>query len=551
MRFLHARQAPAAIIASGAFVAFVVILYLGRDLTTFLYDEWNFVLNRREWDLDTFLRPHNEHLSAAPAVVIKLMFATIGAAPYWPYRVMLALLVVGLGVLVYVYAVPRLGRELALVPGLLTMLVGAGGQDIIWPFQIGFGLSILGGVTLLLCLDRGTPRAEWWASGWILLALASSGVGVAVLAAAVVDVLLHRNRRERAMRILALPVVLYGLWYANYNAAQFERGNLLLAPQYVVDALGGAVGALVGLGPSYYAMLALALAGFVAWAWMRAERPPLRLLTVLSMPLAFWLLTALGRADDAQPTTSRYLLPGAIFVALAACEALRGLRLPQRAAVPAAVLVAFASVSHVIALRTEAKGQFDGFTSHVRAELAALSLAREAGPIAADFRPDATRAPDIVAGRYFDAVKDLGDPIPDPVRTLADSFLGPRQTADAVYMAALGVRVAPHGAPARGGPAPVVVAGRPRAAGSSCLIVPRGRPVVFELPPGGLALRTGGPQLKTGVGLRRWGSAFYAIKAPPPGAWGTIVIGRDHDPKPVQVQIEPPADARVCALPGG
>ena len=550
-RLLHARRTPELVMALGAFVSFVVILYLGRHLSTFLYDEWNFVLNRRGWDVDTLLRPHNEHLSLAPVLVLKSFFGTIGAAPYWPYRVALALLVVALGVLVYLYAVPRVGRWLALVPGLLTVLVGAGGQDIIWPFQIGFCLSVLGGVMLLFCLDRGTARAEWWASAWILLALASSGVGVAVLAAGVVDVLLHPDRRARAMRILALPVVLYGLWYANYNVAQFERENLLHAPQYVVDALGGAVGALVGLAPAYYPVLALAFVALVAWGWLRAERTPLRLLTVASLPLAFWLLTAIGRADEMQPTTSRYLLPGAVFVALVSCEALRGVRLPPRAAVPLAALVLYASFAHVVALRAEAKGQFDGFTSHLRAELAALSLANEAGAIDPGFRPDPVRAPDIVANRYFDAVNDLGDPIPDPVGTLADSFLGPRQSADALYVTALGLTVRPSGAPPPGGPPPTVVDGRPRPAGSSCVIVAGGHPVVFELPPGGVALRSGGPQLETGVGLRRWGSAFYAIEAPPPRAWGSLAIRRDREPKPLQVQINAPADVRVCGLPGG
>jgi hypothetical protein len=534
----------------GAFAAFVVILYLGRNLSTFLYDEWSFVLNRRGWSLDTFLVPHNEHLSAAPVLVFKLLFKTVGASPYWPYRVVVALLTVGIGVLVYVYAVPRLGREVALVPGLLTVLVGAGGQDIIWPFQIGFGLSVLGGLVLLLCLDRRTAKAEWWASGAILLALASSGIGIAVLAAGGVDVALHPARRRRGTRILALPVLLYGAWYVNYNVAKLQRDNLLLAPQYLIDSLGGAVGALIGLSVGYYSVLAIAFVALVTWGWMRTERPPLRLVTVLTLPLAFWLLTAVGRAEDMQPTTSRYLLPGAVFVALVACEALRGVRVRQRAALPAVVLVLFSSVTHVFALRVEAKGQFNGFTSDVRAELAALSLAREAGPINPRYVPDPVRAPDIVTGRYFAAIEDVGNPIPDPVGTLARSFLAPRQSADAVYVRALDIRVRSSRSVRRGGPRPVIVEGEGRPVGSSCVIVRARRPVVFVLPPGGLALRTSGARLETGVGLRRWGAAFYAIPAAPPGRWGSIVIGHDREHRPVEVQFNPPKDGRACGLPG-
>lgn len=544
-RLVRTRRWPDVVMGAGALVAFVLILYVGRHLTTFLYDEWNFVLNRRSWDLHTILRPHNEHLTAVPTLVFKLFFETIGAAPYWPYRVAIALLVVGLGIAVYVFAVPRLGRETALVPGLLTLLIGGGAQDIIWPFQLGFGLSVLGGIVLLSCLDRGTRRAEGIAGVAVAIALASSSVGLAVLACAIVDVSLRPDRRARALRILALPIVLYGGWYAQYHAAQFSRDNLLAAPQYAIDAAGGAVGALLGLPPGYYPILALLFVGLIAWGWLRPEVPPLRLITIISLPFAFWLLTAIGRAHDAQPTASRYLLPGAIFVALALCEVLRGVRFPPRAALLGAVLVLFASWTHVVALRAEARAQFDGFTSHVRAQLAALSLARETGgAIDPAVRPDPVRAPDIVVGTYFETVDDIGDPIPDPVATLATSFVGPRGSADATYFGVLGAAVRPGSSPARGGAPPEVVEGAARPAGS-CVVAPGGRKVVVALPRGGLALRTAGPG-RADVHLRRWGPEFVQLNGLDRNVWGAVSFGRDRDPTPVQVLIEGKGDVRAC-----
>lgn len=41
---------------------------------TFQYDEWNFVLNRWQLSLDTFLRPHNSHLSVFPAAIFLFCF---------------------------------------------------------------------------------------------------------------------------------------------------------------------------------------------------------------------------------------------------------------------------------------------------------------------------------------------------------------------------------------------------------------------------------------------------------------------------------------------
>ena len=158
------------------------------------------------------------------------------------------------------------------------------------------------------------------------------------------------------MRLLAIPAVLYGLWYLSYDVANFRRDNLLVSAQYFVDAIGGGVGALLGLSAGYHAVLALALVVLIGWGWMRPGPPRPRLLTVVTLPVAFGLLTGIGRAQDMQPTTSRYLLPSAIFGALVACEALRGTRFPPRAAPLALALVAFASWTHVSALRTEATG---------------------------------------------------------------------------------------------------------------------------------------------------------------------------------------------------
>ena len=546
-RPLRERISPKLVMVVGAAIAFVVILYLGRHLTTFLYDEWLVFIHRREWSRDTLLLPHNEHLVALPLLIFKLLFETVGAAPYWPYRVVMALLVVLLGVLVYVYASPRIGPRAALVPGLLTVLVGGGGQDIVWPFQMTLVLPVIGGIVLLLLLDRGTPRAEWWASGAILLSLASSGVGLAVLAAGIVDVLAHPDRLRRAMRLLAIPGVLYGLWHASYNVAVFRRDNLLGAPQYVVDAAGGAAGALVGLSPSYYVVLASALAVLVVWAWMRPVVAPLRLLTVVTLPGAFWLLTALGRAHEMEPAGGRYLLPGAIFVALVACEALRGVRFSSRAAPVAIVFVVVASWSHVAALRTEARAQLEGYTSDVRAELAALSLARRAGPIAASFRPDPLRAPDIFAGTYFEAVDDLGEPVPDPAGTLARSFSGPRQSADRTFFAALRVRVARVASPRLGDVGPAVVEGAARSGGGVCVVVPGGGSAVLRLPPGGLAMRARGPG-RAMVALRRWGPEFTPIHGLDPRVWGVVAIGRDRERErtPVLLRVGSPSDVRVC-----
>ena len=537
-------MSPDVVMGVSAAAAFALILYLGRNLTTFFYDEWSIFVDRQRWDVDTFLVPYNEHFSAVPIAIFKALYETVGAAPYWPYRLVLALSVIGCAVLVYRFAIPRVGKTAALVPGLLTLIIGS--DDLTWPWQLGFTLPVLAGVALLLCFDRGTARAEWAGGALVLLALASSGVGLAVLATAAVSVLAQPDRLRRGLRLLAVPVVLYGAWDLGYQTAEFQRENLLAAPQYAADAAGAAVGALVGLSAPYWPALALGLAALVAWGWLRSERRG-QYLTIVSLPCALWLVLALGRAHDHMPAQARYLLPGAVFVAVVACEALRDIPFSRRAGDLVAAVVVFAGWNHVTALRDVAHAQF-GHTSVVRAQLAAMSLARQAGPIAPGFQPNAFSAPFVVAGPYFAVVDRVGDPIADPVATIADSFHLPRDAADVAYFSSLAAGVRPVAArPPSGSVPPRAMGGSSRLASPACLIVAAGRTAVVRLAAGGLALRASRSGV-TRIGVRRWGSPFVPVSGTRADGWGVLAVRRDRDPTPVAVSIGGDGDVRACTI---
>jgi len=74
------------LVCSGA-----LLLYLARH-GTFVADEWTFIGERMTPSLDTWLRPHNEHLSLLPVVAYELLFAAFGLATHLPYTALLILL---------------------------------------------------------------------------------------------------------------------------------------------------------------------------------------------------------------------------------------------------------------------------------------------------------------------------------------------------------------------------------------------------------------------------------------------------------------------------
>ena len=115
-------------------VAAAAFFYYETRGTTLWVDEWDWAQNRRGWDLDTFLRPHNGHLSLVPVAIYKLLFATAGLTHYAPYRIVLIaahLLCVGL---VFVYASRRVGSYLGVIAAALILFLGPAWQNILSPF---------------------------------------------------------------------------------------------------------------------------------------------------------------------------------------------------------------------------------------------------------------------------------------------------------------------------------------------------------------------------------------------------------------------------------
>lgn len=550
-------RAPRVAMAALGLAAFVLIMYAGRHLNTFLYDEWNFVLNRRGVSFDTFFRPHNEHLSAVPVLVFKAMFQVVGLDTYWPYRVLVALLVVLSGVLVWVLARPRVGPWWALVPATLVLVVGPGADDIIWPFQIGFDGAVACGLGMLVCFDRQSRRADILASFLIFVALFSASVGLAVLAAAVIEVLL-RPTRWRRLWVVAIPIVLYGAWYQHYSAAVFKPGNIILTPHFIADAAAQALAALVGLDAAWGPVLVIGVIALVLWRLLSPGEVDVRIWTVLALAVGFWALTGIGRAEQNQPGASRYLFPGAVFVALVVVEALRGTRLPGRGRALAWVVVAavaLMTLSHAGTLFEGADYQAREFTAYVKPELGALELARQSGPVGEDFKPDPLRAPDVVAGKYFSVVDAYGSPGATGDE-IAAAEPPNRRAADFTYAAARALGISPIQRPEvfDPPPAPLAVDRAATAVEGGCLVM---RPqaatggVDVVVPPDGLALRTPGPGKAT-VALQRWSYDFgVVLNQLNPNVWGLLRIGADAAPQPWRARITSADPVRVCAVKAG
>jgi hypothetical protein len=461
-------------------VVALVLLYRKGLGTTFYYDEWNFVMNRREWDVETFLRPHNEHLSLLPILLFKLLFVTVGLDDYGVYRALLLVVHVICVVLVYVLARQRVEAPLALAAATVVLFLGAAWNDLLVPFQISFLLSVAAGLGMLIALDRFDLRGTILVAVLLAASLASSSVGIAFAAAAGVHTLLRGDRLRRLWGV-AVPSVLYLLWLAAYGdptatagdrtLTQLANDNFPAAPGYVATAAAGAIGAVVGLGEEWGRPLAVAGVIVLAAHIARGRNLTLRLFALLGAVAAYWGLAAIFRAHVNPPTDSRYLYLGAILVLLLALEPLPPVTAGRRVLAVVAVFVAASAMANFGSLRG-GSGYLQEWSRYVQAELGALELA---GPgTRSDFAPDPVRAPDITAGKYFAAIRDYGSSPASSPEEIARAGEAERQAADTVLLGAAGTSAVAGGGAAASIPPTVEAAdnGRARRQGGCVRFVP-------------------------------------------------------------------------------
>ena len=128
----------------------------------------------------------------------------------------------------------------------LLGFLGAGAEDLTWGFQIGFVGSVLFGLLAFDLLDRplagqAAHRAGTLASLALLASLMCSTIGDAMVIGAALLAFARRPKRE-AVRVLALPVVAYALWFVvvgrlglTEHSDQFPLARFTGAPKLRVE----------------------------------------------------------------------------------------------------------------------------------------------------------------------------------------------------------------------------------------------------------------------------------------------------------------------------
>lgn len=392
------------LLASWSIIALLTLVWLdqlgaGR---TFFYDEWDFVVNRWRFESDTFLAPHNGHLSIVPASAFLVMFETVGLDHYRAFRLLGLLVHVAVASSVLLYVRRRLGSLAGLGAGVAILVLGTGWQNILWPFQIGFMGSVLCFVLALLLLERDSMRSDTAAAACVAIGLGCSGVGVAAAGAVLVETLLTRPWRR--WWIALGPLGAYAVWYVLYGESQADPANLDVVADYVSTSGSAAVAGLYDLSLDWGRLGFGVLAGLAAAALLHRRGVPARVLSLSAMLAVFWGLTALSRGQLGDPGASRYVYVGVVVIMLLIAE-LVPVRRARLVAVAGLVLGLVSAWSTADLMRAGAGGlRSEG--ELIGAELAVVEALRDNVPVS--YPIDPVHAPGMTVGEYLAAVDGVG-----------------------------------------------------------------------------------------------------------------------------------------------
>jgi hypothetical protein len=237
---------------------------------------------------------------------------------------------------------------LATVGAGLLALFGAGNENIVWAFQIGFTGALALGLTQLLLADHEGPLG--WHDGLGLLAgagaLICSGVGVPMVGVVGLAMLLHRRWWSAVFHTVPLGV-LFTAWWLAYGRAGYQTPEPTTREvlEFVASGLSvgwNAMGQQVGGGILLVVMLVSGL--LLAWSHKpdgcRLAVP----VALLAGSVVFLTVTALGRAwgaggDAARASRYMYLIAALSLPAVALAATILAARWRVLAPICAAVLL--------------------------------------------------------------------------------------------------------------------------------------------------------------------------------------------------------------------
>ena len=336
-----------------------------------------------------------------PAALYLALFHTVGFAKYGAYLCLAYLAHFAVAGALCISFAKRFGRVVGFSIGTAFLFFGGGSQNILWSFQVGFMLSILGYLIGRSSLEDPVVRDRTLLVA-LILSLGSSGIGVPVFAALFVEAV---ARRRRLGRLWPFAVVGSGyfIWYFVAGTSDTNFDYLRLIPKYARDSAGATIAASFDFTLDWGLVALGLLLGTFLLVRVRSRRISPASLGAVAFLSVFWILTCLSRAQFWDVGAGRYVYAASVPMLVILSESI-----PRRTSSLTKYLVVTLCGLSIWATwsRMDSEGRwYKEWGQSVAAELRALEIYR--ANAAFDYFPDKVRAPDIFADVYFKTTKDF------------------------------------------------------------------------------------------------------------------------------------------------
>ena len=388
----------------------------------FVTDEWNLLFLRSGWTPDSFLEPFHEHVIIAPTLIYKVLQGTLGMDSNRPFQLAALIMFLAIGPLLFIWMRRRIGDWAALIGVALILFLGAAFEDLLWAFQIGYFGSLAFGLAALIALDRDDRRGDVAAAILLVLSLSFSSLGLPFVAGAAAEWLTNPRERGKRWLVPAAAAAFYGIWWLGWGHSAettFSLANIPEAPRFILDAASAGATSLFGLATGdgsepdqphliwgrIILVALLALSGLRLW---RLKRIPPGVIIAATVALSFFALSALAQSESRLPTSSRYQLPGALFLLLFFTEILRGLKLKPPALVAGAAVTIAAAVMGVGLMSEQSRDRWVPVSTSTSTYLGMVAYAGEANDpeLVLNLGPGS----EVPIDRFLDQVKTSGSP---------------------------------------------------------------------------------------------------------------------------------------------
>jgi hypothetical protein len=405
--------------------------------TTFFYDEWIWIMQRRSFDSASLLEPFNNHLMAMPIATFAVFYRVFGLDSPLPYQ--LALLVGHLATcwLLFVYLRGRIGWVLAIAGAAALALFGYTWPVIIWPISLGWVYATTAGIGALLLVDRDTRRSDIGAMAALLVGVASSGIAVPFVIGLGVELALKRAWKR--IYVAVVPLIVFGAWYLGYASGTSDSGSVGDVVEFAEKLLAQTFGTLLGIddrGTAAHVVLAVGLIAIVV-LWFALGRPHSPRLVGNAAALAsFTVLLSYSRATSG--LTQWHSYAAAVFVLLTLGQLLAGRSIPLVPTIAVLAVVAWSIVWNLGEL-AEGSDLQRHRAEEIRAQLAAVELA--GGSIDENLRVGRFLL-ETRAGPWLEVAEQYGSPAYS-LEELRDAPEHARRAADRLLVRGSGLALAP------------------------------------------------------------------------------------------------------------